>query len=208
MPGMTKSDPNTAATTAQSAPRQVAGAARRIDHIVIHCSATYNGQPLGNGTAQSAARVIDRWHAARGFCRAPAACQRYNPTLPSIGYHFVIDIDGRCDMGRAQSEVGAHAAGNNATSIGICMVGGLEAVGRYTRAQWETLRDLVESLLTQHPNAELVGHRDLSPDANHDGVIDRRDWLKTCPGFDVQRWASFGMVPAAEHVYPVEAAHA
>lgn len=36
--------------------------------IVIHCSATQNGKPLRN-KAHTAAQVIDRWHAERGFKR-------------------------------------------------------------------------------------------------------------------------------------------
>jgi N-acetylmuramoyl-L-alanine amidase len=172
---------------------------RDIDTIVIHCSATHSGQPLGNGTLGSAAAVIDRWHAARGFARAPAAVQRYNPACPHVGYHFVIDTDGRCDMGRALAEVGAHAAGHNARSIGICLVGGLERDALYTLAQWATLRELVGSLVDDQLITRIVGHRDLSPDANKDGVIDRRDWLKTCPGFDVAQWLTADMLPSPKH---------
>lgn len=180
---------------------------RAIDTIVIHCSATHSGQPLGNSKYGSAAAVIDRWHAARGFARQPDAVTRFNPLLKSIGYHFVIDTDGRCDMGRAVAEVGAHAAGHNAHSIGICMVGGLERDASYTQQQWATLADLVRSLVKAHTVRLIVGHRDLSPDANSDGVIDSRDWLKTCPGFDVAEWLSHDMQPLAKHVYTAEVQH-
>jgi N-acetylmuramoyl-L-alanine amidase len=190
MPGMVNTTPT---PTSPVAPRA-------IDTIVIHCSATHSGQRIGNGTSGSAAAVIDRWHAARGFARQPDAVLRYNPTLKSIGYHFVIDVDGRCDIGRSVQEVGAHAAGNNAHSIGICLVGGLERDALYTLEQWATLADLVRSLKTPSIT-RIVGHRDLSPDANHDGVIDSRDWLKTCPGFDVREWLVGGMTPLAKHVF-------
>ena len=43
------------------------------DTIIIHCSATRAGQDF-------TAADIDRWHRARGF--------------RSIGYHFVIRLDG------------------------------------------------------------------------------------------------------------------
>jgi N-acetyl-anhydromuramyl-L-alanine amidase AmpD len=198
MQGMTQ----TSATPTSTSPV----AQRAIDTIVIHCSATHSGQPLGNGTYGSAAAVIDRWHASRGFARQSVDVQRYNPSLKSIGYHFVIDVDGTCEIGRSIQEVGAHAAGNNARSIGICMVGGIERDGLYTLAQWGTLRDLVRSLKTPQIK-RVVGHRDLSPDANGDGIINSRDWLKTCPGFDVQEWVAADMRPLAKHVW-VEAVHA
>ena len=190
MPGMVNTTPTPTSPVAR----------RAIDTIVINCSATHSGQPLGNGTYGSAAAVIDRWHASRGFARQSADVQRYNPSLKSIGYHFVIDVDGTCEIGRSIQEVGAHAAGNNAHSIGICIVGGLERDALYTPEQWAMLADLVRSLKTPSIS-RIVGHRDLSPDANNDGVIDSRDWLKTCPGFDVREWLAAGMKPLAKHVF-------
>ena len=49
------------------------------DTIIIHCSATRAGQDF-------TAADIDRWHRARGF--------------RSIGYHFVIRLDGTIEPGR------------------------------------------------------------------------------------------------------------
>lgn len=34
----------------------------------------------------------------------------------------------------------------------------------------------------------IVGHRDLSPDKDGDGVVERHEWLKRCPNFDVSSW--------------------
>ena len=165
---------------------------RPIDLIVIHCAATPNGVRLARG-AQSAAAVIDRWHAARGFHRGDAARRAFNPTLAAIGYHFVIDCDGTLASGRAPDEVGAHVAGYNARSLGICLVG----TDRFTPVQWQALRQLVQLLRTQHPAARLCGHRDLSPDRNGDGVISPSEWTKTCPGFSVADWLAAGLQPAA-----------
>ena len=52
---------------------------------------------------------IDRWHRGRGF-----AC---------IGYHYVIQKDGRLQVGRPRDVQGAHALGRNGDSIGCCLVG-------------------------------------------------------------------------------------
>lgn len=176
---------------------------RSIDLIVVHCSATPSGKPLGGGLGDrrvTAPMVIDRWHAERGFARRPDAVRAHAPHLPHIGYHYVIDLDGRIESGRRLREVGAHVAGHNARSAGICLIGGAEAQGRYTPRQWASLRGLVQALLNQVPHARVVGHRDLSPDKNGDGRITSVDWLKTCPGFDVSAWIASGMLPPAAHL--------
>ena len=52
---------------------------RKIDSIIVHCSATKAGQDF-------TAADIDRWHRERGF--------------NGIGYHYVIRLDGRLEKGR------------------------------------------------------------------------------------------------------------
>ncbi|MCG8993715.1 N-acetylmuramoyl-L-alanine amidase [Laribacter hongkongensis] len=169
---------------------------RTISLIVIHCAATPNGKPLGKGGNKTAAATIDVWHSARGFRRNDAARQACNPALYSIGYHYVIDTDGRKETGRGLDEIGAHAAGHNKNSIGICMVG----TDRFTRAQFDALGALVRALKARYPAARICGHRDLSPDLNGDGVIQPREWTKTCPGFTVADWLDAGMQPLAGHL--------
>lgn len=189
--------------------------ARRINLLVIHCSATPSGRWLrgarGAAGFTRAVRVIDSWHAARGFRRSAALAEKFNPELPSIGYHFVVDLDGQVDTGRSLPEVGAHVAGFNGQSVGICLVGGSERDARFTAAQWRTLDALVRGLcgdlriplaLPLHPRqgAGVCGHRDLSPDTDGDGRITPREWLKTCPGFDVGAWISRGCEPLPDQV--------
>lgn len=55
----------------------------------------------------------------------------------------------------------------------------------------EALRDLVAQI-ELHTDC-MDGHRDLSPDIDGDGVVERHEWLKTCPGFDVAAWLASGM---------------
>lgn len=168
---------------------------RPISLIVIHCAASTNGKPLGNGT-HTAADTIDRWHIQRGFQRQPAARAAFNPNLSAIGYHFVLDTDGTKGTGRTIAEVGAHVQGFNSQSISICLVG----TSRFTRAQWDALHSLVKTLKAQYPAARVVGHRDLSPDADGDGTVEPHEWLKTCPGFNVVDWLAGGMQPLAGHI--------
>jgi N-acetylmuramoyl-L-alanine amidase len=145
---------------------------RDIDHIVVHCSAT-------RAALDVRAADIDRWHKARGWSR--------------IGYHYVITRGGDLEAGRAEHEVGAHVQGHNRRSIGICLAGGIADDGKraesnFTPAQWARLRALLVELRGRYPQAVICGHRDLSPDRDKDGVVERHEWLKDCPCFDVGTW--------------------
>ncbi len=75
---------------------------RKITDIVLHCSATKEGQRVTVGD-------IDRWHREAGYKK--------------IGYHYVVYADGSIHTGRPIWAVGAHVRGHNATSIGICYIG-------------------------------------------------------------------------------------
>lgn len=145
----------------------------QIKYIVIHCSATLPEPHIDIVD-------IDQWHKARGWRK--------------VGYQYVIPTDGRIQGGRALNEVGAHTKGHNAVSWGICLIGGVDEHGKptnnFTREQFASLRMLLASLRQIAPQAETLGHRDLSPDVDGDGVISRWEWLKDCPCFDVREWLS------------------
>ena len=202
--------------------------ARSINLIVIHCSATPSGKPLAQGQwgkpgYLNPAQVINAWHAQRGFQRQPDAMRAFNPSLSSIGYHYVVDLTGEVFTGRALQEVGAHALSYNANSVGICLVGGIERDGRYTPKQWDSLKKVVQMLSAQcriplrsplrslrAPGAwditsGVCGHRDLSPDKNGDGLVESFEWLKTCPGFSTADWLSTGMTPEPKNIYQEQA---
>lgn len=162
---------------------------RAINLIVIHCSASPNGRWV-------TAADIDVWHQQRGFHRDLEARKRYNPSLAAIGYHFVITTSGATVSGRSMDEIGAHVAGYNQKSLGICLIG----TDRFTAAQWIGLAETLASLRKKYPQARVCGHRDLSPDKNGDGKIAPFEWLKTCPGFDVSTWLRGDMQPLADHL--------
>ncbi len=54
-----------------------------------------------------------------------------------------------------------------------------------TKAQKMAISELVEHLKAIYPRARVCGHRDYSPDRNHDGVISPRERIKDCPSYDV-----------------------
>jgi N-acetylmuramoyl-L-alanine amidase len=157
---------------------------RPITGIVIHCAGSPDGRPL-------AVAEVDRWHEARGFRRRPQWLAQQAPELAHIGYHFFIGVDGVVALGRHIDEAGAHVQGSNAWSIGICLAGSR----RFTLDQWVALRQVVTGLQNRYQAAIVKGHRDYSPDLDGDGVIERHEWLKECPGFDVAAWRKAEMLP-------------
>ena len=128
---------------------------RKIDKIIVHCTATPAGREV-------TVADVKAWHKARGF--------------RTIGYHYLVYLDGTVHAGRRESEVGAHCLGQNARSIGVCYVGGLDAATgepRDTRtpAQRRALRELIGSLRRRYPSATVHGHREFA--------------AKACPCFDI-----------------------
>jgi len=167
---------------------------RAIKHIIIHCAATPNLKDIK-------ATAIDAMHSIRGFKRNRDAISKFNPSMRSIGYHYVIELDGNIAFGRALEEVGAHVHGSNANSIGVCMIG----TDKFSDAQWASLKQILITIACKLSGKSLTtisqakkefadigvsvkGHRDYSPDLNGDGQITRNEWLKVCPGFSVEEW--------------------
>ena len=150
---------------------------RPIHAIVIHCSASKDGKALSR-------EELVREHQARGF--------------RTIGYHWVIEPDGTRVAGRPESEIGAHVEGHNADTIGVCMIG----TKQFSRAAWASLAALVKRLQAAYPGVKARGHRDYSPDLDHDGKIEPCEWVKLCPNFDVASWISSGFVPPTGSVLP------
>lgn len=110
-----------------------------------------------------------------------------------IGYHFVITAQGIVQQGRPLDIMGAHVYGHNHNNIGICLIGGLKdgkPSNDYSVKQYAALFKLLVKLCIQYrlPYTAVKGHRDWFPDRNGDGVIDKQDWLKDCPCFDVRNW--------------------
>ena len=119
---------------------------RRIDLIVIHCTASRPNEHLSF-------ELLDHIHRAKGW--------------NGCGYHYYITRDGQLHIGRPEEMVGAHARHYNAHSIGVCYEGGLDIRGQpddtRTEAQKASLRRLLTDLHRRYPRALIVGHHDLNP---------------------------------------------
>ena len=127
---------------------------RTINRIIIHSTAT----PAGRAVTVA---EITGWHRQRGF--------------NTIGYHFLVGLNGEVCIGRNIATAGAHVVGHNADSIGIAYVGGTDINGKpldtRTDAQKKALKDLILKLQCDYPNATVHGHRDFAATA--------------CPSFNV-----------------------
>ena len=142
----------------------------KTDWIVWHCSAT---APKHNTKLED----IRRWHKEKGWS--------------DVGYHFVIERDGKIRAGRHPDSVGAHVRGHNHNSIGICLVGGLDDYGNaadnFSTAQKFAARHLGYVLQIMYPGASHRGHRDFSPDLNGDGTIQANERIKECPCIEMSK---------------------
>lgn len=140
---------------------------RKIDLIVIHCSASREDRCYTEYD-------LDRDHRRRGF--------------EGPGYHFYIRKDGKIVNTRELERMGAHAKGYNQHSIGVCYEGGLDSQGKpkdtRTELQKRSLRIVIGGLLAEFPGSRVCGHRDLSPDLNKNGEIEPEEWIKACPCYE------------------------
>lgn len=158
------------ATLAKLIPQRLKKSERKITEIIVHCSATPEGRDY---TVDD----IRRWHKQRGYS--------------DVGYHYIVYRNGQLVQGRDINVIGAHAAGHNAHSVGVCYIGGMSADNSRpedtrTLRQKARLLSLLVDLRKLYPNARIIGHRDLSEDKNGDGIIESSEWMKACPSFDAK----------------------
>lgn len=141
---------------------------RKVHTLVWHCTATPEGREFSRAD-------IDKMHRSRGFS--------------GIGYHKLVHLDGSVSEGRPESQVGAHVAGHNTGTLGYSYVGGIDAKGRpkdtRTPEQMVTMIRLTKEAAARYGLRAVVGHRDLSPDLDGDGVVEPFEWVKQCPCFSV-----------------------
>ena len=133
---------------------------RKIDLIVIHCSATREDRPY------PVTSLIADHQTRFGF----------------TGYHYYVTRDGTVYQTRHENLVGAHARGYNQHSLGVCYEGGLnkrgEADDTRTPQQKASLLALLKSLKHTYPKATILGHHDLP------------HVTKPCPCFNCSEYAS------------------
>ena len=128
---------------------------RPINKVLIHCSATPEGRDVKT-------KEIKKWHLSNDWS--------------DIGYHYVIELDGKVVEGRPVELVGAHCLGQNKFSIGICYIGGMnksmsKPKDTRTEEQKESIVKLIKKLRGRYGDLTVHGHNEYSN--------------KACPSFDV-----------------------
>lgn len=142
---------------------------RNIKRIFVHCTASYQQTT----TKESLLAEFKRngWK---------------NP-----GYHWVIKPDGNIISMLDESKVANGVKNYNSTAIHVSWIGGIDknhpkGIDNRTPEQKAALFDLLTKLKQKYPNAEILGHRDISDDKNGNGIIDPWERIKECPCFDAK----------------------
>jgi N-acetylmuramoyl-L-alanine amidase len=138
---------------------------RLIKYIVLHCTA---------GSQRETIAELKAGFKARGW--------------KNNGYHIVVDGSGIRFNITPLENIANGVAGYNSNSIHVSYMGGVDrngkAVDNRTDAQKKQLLAIVKELKQKFPTAKICGHRDFSPDLNHNGIIEGNEWIKVCPCFD------------------------
>lgn len=138
---------------------------RKIRYIVLHCTATPQ--------TTSIASLLSGFR-ARGWS-AP-------------GYHYVVSPEGKLHQLLPEDKVSNGVKGFNAHAINIAYIGGVDQKGKgidnRTPEQKFTLIETLRTLKKRYPEARILGHRDFSPDLNHNGIVDPWERIKECPCFN------------------------
>jgi len=124
---------------------------RKIDRVYIHHSESSPNTTLAE---------IRKWHVVDNGWR-------------EIGYHFLVTKDGEIQGGRPEAMIGAHVQGDNAMSLGVCLIGDFD-IGPPPQAQVDGLVKLLKHLRDQYAVTSdmVLGHCDGPGTKNK----------KTCPG--------------------------
>jgi len=119
---------------------------RKLSKMIIHCSDS-------DIKSHDNVETIREWHKQRGW--------------KDVGYHFFIQKNGTIEKGRPIEVQGAHCAGQNKDSIGICLSGSKE----FTNDQFISLGSLLQVLQLEFGDMSVHPHRQFND-------------TKTCPNFD------------------------
>ncbi len=140
---------------------------RAIKYIAVHCTA---------GSQHTTIKELQQEFKRKGW---------KNP-----GYHYVVAADGTITQLLSEEKPSNGVKGYNSVLINVAYIGGIDAEGKpidnRTAAQKASLAGLLGVLRKKYPTATIQGHRDFSPDLNHNGRIEPNEYIKACPCFDAK----------------------
>lgn len=138
---------------------------RLINYIVVHCT---------GGNPNETIPQLKAGFKARGW--------------KNNGYHIVVDGAGARHDITPLDQVANGVAGHNSKSVHVSYMGGIDKAGKpkdtRTDAQKAQIISILKELRAKFPTAKILGHRDFSPDLNHNGKIESFEWVKVCPCFN------------------------
>lgn len=140
---------------------------RQVKYIAVHCT---------GGSRQTTVRELEIEFKRKGW--------KYP------GYHYVVTADGKIHQMLDTERVSNGVKGFNSVAVNVAYTGGVEgrkSADTRTDEQKKSLVQLLKALRKKYPDAIIQGHRDFSPDLNHNGVIERNEWIKDCPCFDAKK---------------------
>ena len=143
---------------------------RKINRIFVHCTASHQ-----RTTTEASLR---------------AEFKKKGWKLP--GYHYVIKTDGNIIVMLDESQVANGVKDYNQHSIHVAWIGGIDnqhpkGIDNRTPEQKAALFDLLTKLKLKYKDAMILGHRDISPDRDHNGIVDPWERIKECPCFDAMK---------------------
>ena len=103
--------------------------------IVVHHTGGTDANPLTD-TSNQTFEIIKSWHLKLGW--------------DDIGYHWVIEKNGKTTPGRKENTNGAHCVGYNTKSIGVCVVGNFDLT-LPTKEQEQALHKLLNEITGRYP---------------------------------------------------------
>ena len=129
---------------------------RDIKYIAVHCTA-------GPAT-QTTKAIKDYWKNNLGW--------------KSVGYHYLINADGKIEQLAQESEITNGVAGFNSVAVHISYKGGVDATNKpkdtRTPQQKESILKLLKELRKRYPKAIIQGHKDFGA-------------KKACPSFEAKK---------------------
>ena len=141
---------------------------REIKYIAVHCTASSQHVTI---------KELQQEFRRKGW---------KNP-----GYHYVVAADGAITQLLDEEKVSNGVKGFNSVSVNVAYIGGIDTnakpIDNRTDEQKASLRSLLKLLHKKYPTAVIQGHRDFSPDLNHDGRITSNEYIKACPCFDAKK---------------------
>ena len=141
---------------------------REIKYIAVHCTAS---------SQHTTIKELQQEFRRKGW---------KNP-----GYHYVVAADGAITQLLDEEKVSNGVKGFNSVSVNVAYIGGIDTnakpIDNRTDEQKASLRSLLKLLHKKYPTAVIQGHRDFSPDLNHDGRITSNEYIKACPCFDAKK---------------------